>query len=277
MWIADFRDLIIDPHYNHILFSESHHALYKKIFSKADVLTTVSEGLAIHLRNYNPNVITLRNGIPGEFVITKPVHTSLFSVVYTGSMFLDKRNADPLFHAIAGLLEEERIEREAIQIIYAGKDSTYWNTAAKKYQLESLLLDKGIISADEARIIQMNSCINVLLTVSSDALQGVMTGKLIEYIEAGSPVLALIVQQNDPELQGILRELEIGDSFSDQPSDMDGIKDFILAAYLKWKATGMNSKPVNTDVVKMKYTLESTMKPLTEALSVMPVNPLKGT
>ena len=277
IWIADFRDLMIDPHYNHILLPGSHHAFYKKIFSKADILTTVSDGLAIHLRSYNPNVITLRNGIPGELVIPKPVHTSLFSIVYTGSMFLDKRNAEPLFHAIAALLEEEKIEREAIQIIYAGKDSTYWKAAAKKNQLESLLLDKGIISADDARIIQMNSCINILLTVSSDALQGVMTGKLIEYIEAGSPVLAIIVQQNDHELQGILRELELGDTFSDQLSDMEGIKDFILASYLKWKASGMNSKPVNSKVVMQKYTQESTMKPLLEALSILPLNPLKET
>jgi hypothetical protein len=48
-WIADFRDLIIDPHYGHILFPESHQPFFKKVFGSADLLTTVSDGLATHL------------------------------------------------------------------------------------------------------------------------------------------------------------------------------------------------------------------------------------
>ena len=273
IWIADFRDLIIDPHYNHLLLPERHHALYKKIFCKADLLTTVSEGLALHLRNYNPSVLTLRNGIQDNFVIPKPIHTSLFSIVYTGSMFLDKRNAEPLFQALKELIEEGKVERPELQILYAGKDSLPWHQLASKYYFESQFSDSGIISREAAADMQMKACINVLLTISSETLQGVLTGKMIEYIEVGSPVLAIIVNQNDPELQYILQELEIGNSFSDQPLDLVGIKDFILTEYLKWKATGMNSKPVNTEVVKQKYTQESTMKPLLEALSVLPLNP----
>src|SRR6187431_2141305 len=38
IWIADFRDLIIDPHYNHVLFSEKHDAFFKNMFSSADIL-----------------------------------------------------------------------------------------------------------------------------------------------------------------------------------------------------------------------------------------------
>ncbi len=267
IWIADFRDLIIDPHYNHILFPERHHSLYKKIFSKADILTTVSDGLAIHLRNYNTNVITLRNGIKGEIKVSKPIHTSLFTIAYTGSMFLDKRNAEPLFLALQELIEEGKIERSKLQLVYAGKDSQYWNQLASKYNFTSILTDKGIITVDAAADIQMKACINILLSISSDALQGVLTGKMIEYIDAGSPVLAIIVHQNDPELQQILQELEIGNSFSDQPSALSGIKDFILTEYLKWKATGLNSKPVNIEVVQKKYTQESTIKPLLDALT----------
>lgn len=96
VWIADFRDLIIDPHYNHILFPQRHHTLYKKIFSKADFLTTVSDGLASHLCHYNPNVLTLRNGIQGEIKPVQESYSPKFTLAYTGSMFLDKRNAQPV-------------------------------------------------------------------------------------------------------------------------------------------------------------------------------------
>jgi len=277
IWIADFRDLMIDPHYNHILLPGKHHAFFKKIFSRADLLTTVSEGLAIHLRRYNPNVITLRNGIEGEIKAVNPVTTSYFTLAYTGSMFLDKRNAEPLFQALSELLTEGKVDIGNVRIVYAGKDGMHWKELAKKYEVESLLLDKGIIPADETTKIQMNACINVLLTISSDEMQGVLTGKMIEYFEAGSPVLAIIVKQNDPELQHMLHEFEIGNSFSDRREDLTGIKEFILTEYLKWKQTGMNRKPVNTDVLRMKYSQENTMKPLIDALTSMPLIPLKGT
>lgn len=265
-WIADFRDLVIDPHYNHILFPGNHHTFFSKIFRKADLLTTVSDGLAVHLRAYNQNVITLRNGIDGDFSPPHPVPASRFNIAYTGSMFLDKRNVDPLFQALQELLQDAVIDGGDISIIYAGKDGKFWNQVAEKYRLESLLEDKGIVSADEAQQIQHDACINVLLTVSSDQLQGVLTGKMIEYFQSGSPILGIVVSQNDPELQSILTELEIGASFSDQPTDLEHIKSFILREYLLWKSTGMNHKPVNVDVLKRNYSMEAVMSPLWRVL-----------
>jgi hypothetical protein len=266
-WIADFRDLIIDPHYQHILFPKAHHAFFKKIFNTADVLTTVSDGLAKQLSTYNPNVITLRNGIDDSYQPIQPATTSTFSISYTGSMFLDKRNAEPIFRALQELIQETEIEGSDIRIIYAGKDGAYWNSLASKYSFISLLVNHGIVSDEEAKTIQHEACINVLLSVSSDELQGVLTGKMIEYFEAGSPVLGIIVGRNDSELQSILHELEIGDCFTDRVVDVEAIKEYMLGEYTLWKLTGMNRKPVNVDVLKRKYSTEAVMKPLMDKLS----------
>jgi len=265
-WIADFRDLIIDPHYNHILFSSRHHSFFKKIFSSADLLTTVSDGLAKQLVEYNPQVITLRNGIERDIQSPQPVMTSLFTIAYTGSMFLDKRNAEPLFKALQELIQESNIEGEDLRIIYAGKDGHIWKQMAAKYRFESLLDDRSIVSPDQAIQVQNEACINLLLTISSDQLQGVLTGKMIEYFQSGSPVLGIVVNQNDPELQSILHELEIGTSWSDQEADLEGIKIFVLNEYTKWKSTGMNRKPVNIDILWSKYSIDAVMNPLFEKL-----------
>jgi hypothetical protein len=101
-------------------------------------------------------------------------------------------------------------------------------------------------------------------------LQGVLTGKLMGYIKAGSPLLGIIVGQNDSEIQLILHELDIGDSFSDQAADEDGIKEFVYSEYLKWKTTGRNRKPVNLEVVKRKYALSVTMEALYTELEKSP-------
>ena len=269
IWIADFRDLIIDPHYKHVLFSEKHDAFFKNMFSSADVLTTVSDGLAKQLMTYNKTVITLKNGIAGEITQPQPQPSPSFTIAFTGSMFLNKRNAEPIFQAIQELIQETKIEAEDIRIIYAGKDGAQWKKMAGQYRFDSLLDERGIVSTEEAQNLQDHACINLLLTVSSNQLQGVLTGKMIEYFESGSPVLAIVVGQNDPELQSIFRELEIGESFSDQQEDLESIKSFILHEYLLWKQTGSNRKPVNMDVLRTKYSMEAVMAPLFEKLSAL--------
>ena len=62
----------------------------------------------------------------------------------------------------------------------------------------------------------------------------------------------------------------------DQPEDEQEIKNFIFNEYLQWKRTGMNRKPVNMDLLRRKYSVEVTMKPLYDRIS-QPLNPLKGT
>ena len=266
VWIADFRDLIIDPHYNHIFFKDSHHAFFKRMFSRADFLTTVSDGLAEKLKKYNPEVLTIRNGIKNVPDRLVENHCKYFKIAYTGSMFLDKRNAEPLFVAIRDLINKKMMVEDHVRIIYAGKDSHIWQDLASRLQLDNILVDKGIISGPEATAIQKEACINVLLTISSKELQGVLTGKMIEYFESGSPVLAIIVGQNDPELKFIFNEIEIGDSFSDQPADLPAITDFIYREYIHWKNTGTNRKPVNLKMLKDKYSVEATMKPLLDRI-----------
>jgi len=261
-WIADFRDLIIDPHYKHNLFAKKQDSFFKKIFRTADIVTTVSEGLAKKLKTYNPNVLVVRNGIDNHFQATPPIASKYFTITYTGSMFLDTRNARPLFDALKALSAKDNTVIDNIRLEYAGKDSFYWNNLAQEYHFENILVDHGLVSDDEAKRLQNESCINLLLTISSHELQGVLTGKMIEYFEAGSPVIAIVVGQNDPELKSILNELEIGESYSDTPEDLKSIEDFIYTEYLLWKKTGMNHKPVNIDVLMKKYSMDEVMQGL---------------
>ncbi len=267
-WIADFRDLPVDPFFNHIYFKGIQKKIFRRVFKRANLLTTVSDGLALQLKEYNNKVIALKNGItdfPADFI---PVASPLFTIVYTGSMYLDKKNALPLFRSLKELIEEKKIEKEKTNIIYAGKDSFYWKDMASLFDFNSMLEVKGNLSVEEVMQLQKKACINLLLTISSDELTGILTGKMIEYFESGSPVLAIVVNQIDPELENYLQELQIGKSFSDRDNDLSGIKEFILQEYLLWQKSGMNRKPVNVEVLKNKYSADATMKPLFDLIGL---------
>jgi glycosyltransferase involved in cell wall biosynthesis len=257
IWIADFRDLIIDPHYKHALFPKSQQEAYKMILATADVLTTVSHGLAQHLRAYNPNVQVLRNGVNSNVAKPAPTTQSHFSIVYTGSMFLDKRNPRSLFDALTQLIAEKAIDPAHLQIHYAGKDGAVWDRIISASSLKEYFINHGLLPQSTARELQSNACINLALSVASDELQGVLTGKLIELIEAGSPILAISVGQKDEEIDDMLSTLHIGKAFSDSQLDVSHMKSFVLQAYNDWLQSGMNTKPVNWDAVLSQFNMDT--------------------
>ena len=210
----------------------------------------------MHLKQYNDNVYVLRNGISNTADKPVPVAQSHFTMVYTGSMFLDKRNPRPMLKALRELLDTGEMHKEDVKIIYAGKDGVIWDKMTREYNLGTLLDNRGLVTQAEAKQLQQQACINLLLSIASNELQGVLTGKLIELVESGSPVLAISVGQRDEELGQILSSLEIGHAFDDSESDHSGITAFIHSAYSNWKHAKMNAKPVNWTMVKQQWQMD---------------------
>ncbi len=266
IWIADFRDLIVDPHYHQQFLPEMHQKVYSRIFSRANVLTTVSEGLAEKLYEYNSNVITLRNGIEPENIQNIACESSYFTMVYTGNMFMEERNATPLFAVLKDLIHEGIIDMNKIQIIYAGKDEIKWRKYANEYDLKNQLIYMGIVDQAQALKLQNDANINILLTISSPELRGVLTGKFVEYITAGSPILCIVKNENDPFIQQELTQLNAGISVSDRPEDQDKIKDFIIENYNYWLQTGKNKKEMIVSGIKNKFDKTTIFKPLIEII-----------
>lgn len=268
-WIADFRDLLLDPLTPHLLFKKAEEKRFKKIIRRADMLTTVSDGLAQHLRKYHTNVVVVRNAVTTDKETFTPVFTRYFHIVYTGSLYIDQRNPGPLFTALQELLKEGLVDGKKIRVIYAGKDGQQWMEAASAFQLHDITENKGIISPKESRQLQQFAGINVLLSKSTSDLQGNLTGKLVDYLEAGSPVMGIIAQQIDPEIEFILQETNIGECFSDNPAHVPLIKEFILNEYTHWLRNGMNRKPVNAKVLTEKYSVENVMKEMLKTAGVI--------
>jgi len=266
-WIADFRDLPVDPHYRHVLFPGWHRRLYARLFSKADILTTVSEGLAAMLQEDHPQVVVTRNGLPGGHSIPGTVVCPKFTIVYTGSLFLGYRDPSPMFEEVAKLVREGQLHNDAIRLVYAGKDGDGWMRLAARHGLETIAEDRGLVPPDEARQLQREACINLLLTVSSSQLTGVLTGKLIEYAAAGGPVLAISQGQRDPEIGSLLESSGLGTCVSDRPEDRADLRAFILREYDLWRATGQNRRPASTDAVMSVFGQDAILAPLRKLLA----------
>lgn len=253
IWIADFRDLPADPHFKQLYAPSWHRFVYTRILRKADFLTTVSEGLGKALNAYHHKLIITRNFISDNYRIPTAEISPYFTIVYTGSMFLDFRNPEPLLSTIHKLINANKIEKESLRIHYAGKDSETWELLVKNYDLFNQFIDHGYISPDNTLQLQQSACLNLLLTTASTQLDGVLTGKMIEYLQAGSPILAIVKGGMDIELQQILKEVSAGLTVTDSVDDERNIEDFILNLYSKWLQSGKNEKPVNFELMKENF------------------------
>lgn len=252
-WIADYRDLPVEPHYEQQYFPKLHKSIYKSFLRKANVALTISSGFTKEIAYYCEDTKVVMNGIDKEYLFPNPVLLSYFSIVYTGSLYLEDRNPNPLFIALNNLIESGLIDSKLIKIIYAGKDGQSWEQLTSKWKLEEIGVNYGLISSEDAKRLQNEACVNVLLTIASNKLQGVLTGKYVEYLQAGSPILAIVKKQNDSFLANELKELKAGLSVSDQPESVMEVESFILEKYQNWLSSNKNEKSSLQEKIKLKY------------------------
>jgi hypothetical protein len=264
VWIADFRDLPIDPIYKNVLFPWIQHKIIKKIMSNADYVTTVSDGLANQIQNiYGKNVLVIRNGIE-ELVENNETLYEKFTLTYTGSLYTNERNPSPIFEAIFNLIDNKILEGNDVNICYAGKDTELWNTYIVKYGLENLAINNGMLNSIESILLQKKSHINILLTSASIESQGVITGKFYEYVAAQRPILVSINGVDDMELSSIIMKKNLGIvTNSSDTNQVKSIENWIEVKYLEYKK---NSKMGNLTVNLDEFLWENQVKQLEKKL-----------
>lgn len=124
-------------------------------------------------------------------------------------LYSGQRDASILFKVVKELILKDEKYRK-IRLVYAGKDSSLWNSWAEKYELKENILVKGVISREEAIKLQKNASLNLLLTWSSKTQKGILTGKLFEYLSASKPIICIINGTQDEEIEYMFRNINCG-------------------------------------------------------------------
>jgi hypothetical protein len=267
-WIADFRDLHIDPSRPRMWSPILQRWFNQKILQRADLVTTVSEGLARQLRFFHSSVYVLRNGIDPRYYAAEndqPVG-SKFVITYTGSLYPGFQNPALLFEALYNLLQNGLLTAVDVQLVYAGKDGDFWQKELEVWNLAPIALDKGMLPLHAARQLQQQSCLNVLLSWATPDMQGILTGKLYEYLAARKPILALVEGAKDPELELILEQTQSGRVF--YRDDLQEMEMFILTAYRNWQKTS-GSMPLNPADKLQDFTWPVLVDHLAEAIGLL--------
>lgn len=242
-WIADFRDPYrssMTPQINRI---------YRRHFEKkhvgcASLVTTVSPELLpmLSLRQ-GQYTLVLPNGYDPEEAIP-PAMPRKFALVYTGTLYssgVHRSDLTPLFASLAAQIESGVIQRKDVVLQYAGQQGGLFAEQASQYGLGDRVEDLGFLSRQEAAIIRSQAAGLILCTWNTGVDQGIVTGKLYEYMLARKPVFA-ICTGNQPysRVYSIFQKTGIGYCCETcRPETLDQLREALTAAYLSWKDTGM--------------------------------------
>jgi hypothetical protein len=250
IWVADFRDPHLDPLYRMYYFERVQIWCNRKIISRADIVTTVSDGIAEQLKPFKSSIYTIKSGISNLKFNNLPENAyppvsdekKHFFITYTGSMFGNERNPSLLLQAVKTLLEERKILSDEIKIVYAGKDENIWKKYLTEYNLENIFINHGMLSSDEAKQIQDKSHLNLLLSSVTPEIKGILTGKFYEYLATRKPIIVLlnaVGHARDPEFENIIADTGGGlVAYSDSEKSVIELKEFILHYHQIWKQTG---------------------------------------
>ena len=203
-WVADFRDLWTD---NHIFtglfpFTLRERRLERHCLREADLIVTVTDGLAATLqRKCSKPIEVIYNGFDcDEAVIATNLPRApqdVINLVYTGTTYPQGQDPLPLVRALRQLRDHQPHLAARIRITVAGKGCDYWRQVAASEQVEQSVHSVGIASRADALQLQRDAH-GLILLDWKDSSQGVLTGKVFEYMNAAAPILVIGGDQNSP-------------------------------------------------------------------------------
>lgn len=221
-WIADYRDTWSD---NYVFpgvfpFNLVEKWLEKKLMAHADVVSTVSAPFATALsKRYGSKVTVCENGFDIDDLEALPVPSIFpddgkFRIVHTGSIYLGKRDPTPLFQAIRQMQMDSEAHLDRLEVVFAGLRQANLDALIKEYGVEKWVKSVGFVSREDALRMQRDAHRLLFLPWNDPSVDGVLTGKIYEYLVSGTPIMA--VGGNGMEAsQQLILDADAGDVFAE--------------------------------------------------------------
>lgn len=198
-WVADYRDLWYENHFCSVKWPFSYLDKIMEDFfvKKADLFTTVSDPLKEKLASrFGYKAITIENGFDVE-ELDKIEKKDFFPqdgkirLVYTGSLHKEKQNPLPLFKAINILKNRGLSVDKKLEIILYGVDISSLMDMIIQNNLGNIVKTPGFVDRKTALQAQRNADLLIFLDWEDSSVDGIITGKLFEYMFSGKPVLCI--------------------------------------------------------------------------------------
>ncbi len=243
-WIADFRDpwTTIGYHKSLKLRAQSqqrHISLEKEVLNTADSVIVTSRTTKVEFSKITSKPIEIiTNGYDAEKVQKKALDTK-FSLAHIGS-FLSERNPRILWKALKELIKEEPGFADNFELKLAGAVSPIILANIDEFGLTKFLNNLGYLAHKEAVAEQRAAQVLLLIEIDSEETNGIIPGKIFEYMVSGRPVIGIGPDMSD--FAEIITETNTGVFIN--YDEKDKLKETILAYYTQYLQGNLKSNAV---------------------------------
>ncbi|MFH6604081.1 glycosyltransferase [Maribacter algicola] len=234
-WLADFRDPWTSIGYHQKLrltkaSQRKHEELERMVLQNADKIIVTSPTTKKEFEQLTDKPIAvITNGYDSDYEGGANVD-SQFTISHIGSL-LTGRNPKNLWKAISDIARENEVFRTDLRLEFIGVVAQDVLDTMYRFELGPYVKIKGYVSHAEALRRQQRAQLLLLLEIDSRETQGIIPGKLFEYMAARRPILAVGPKKWDAG--AIIEETDTGKVF-DYASG-DELKEVILSWFKAFK------------------------------------------
>ncbi|MES1246453.1 MAG: glycosyltransferase [Actinomycetota bacterium] len=232
-WFADLRDpLVAHPHRRVEsplvrLKEVGLRAVAYLVARRADAIIAVSQAIAQDVRARKPRgeLVTIPSGADfDDFATLGYRRGSRFRVIHTGTFF-GKRNPRPFLEALEQVAD--------VEARFVGDSRAADRDWAETLECRNRVTWIPFTARDRTLRLQKQSEVLLLLIPDADGRgDGVLSGKVFEYLASGRPILAAVPPNG--AAAGLIRETGAGVVVA--PDDVDGIARELAALRDRWRA-----------------------------------------
>ncbi len=236
-WIADFRDPWTNiDFYKELnlssLADKIHHKMEQQIISEANCVVSVTPTWCAELAIKQPKRIELvHNGYDEADIPKNKISTDTeFSLIHIGSINA-ARNPKALWKALSEIIVENTEFKNKLKIKLVGNVEEVVFSDIEQYNLSEFVQVVGYLSHSEAIEFQQKAQLLLLLINNTPNANGILTGKLYEYMVSKRPILAIGPTGSD--IASLLFETETGTIVDFD--NLAGMKQTLLSLFEKYR------------------------------------------
>lgn len=198
-WIADFRDPVAAPAgQEYTLTARSRAWVERLTLGSANACVFVTPGArewyARHYDESAEKLVVIPNGYDEEAFAglsrARRSDDGRFTLVHSGVLYLEGRNPEPFFAALARLLRNAQLDARKLRVVLRGcRSEVHYRPMLLHYGLEGVVELAPPVSRDEA--LREQSAADALLLFQGHKFNRQIPAKVYEYFRVGRPILAV--------------------------------------------------------------------------------------